>query len=94
MAKSRCNLRTGPTVPIPQSAEKKVMARAAQEAAQPNGVVTGNCGSSYITVQEKPSDGNPVSIATGFTVDLPATPGSPPSTGRTAIPTITAMLAP
>lgn len=79
----KVQLANGTTAPIPQSTEKKVMARAAQEAAQPDtGIVTADCGQSYITVQQKPTDGtpggtsiydgNPVSIATGFLVNLPA----------------------
>jgi hypothetical protein len=67
----KVQLANGSIVPIPQAAEKKVMSRAAQEAAQPDGTVYGNCGSSYITLMEKP-DGYPVAMQTGFTVVEPA----------------------
>jgi hypothetical protein len=63
----RVQLANGAIVPISQAVEKKVMSRAAQEAVHPNGVVYGDCGSSYITLSEKP-DGNPVAMRTGFTV--------------------------
>jgi hypothetical protein len=67
----RVQLANGAVVPIPQADEKKVMSRAAQEAAQPAGVVSGNCGSSYITLSEK-ANGYPVAMQTGFTVVEPA----------------------
>lgn len=63
----RVQLANGAIVSIPRADEKKVMSRAAQEAVHPNGVVYGDCGSSYITLSEKP-DGNPVAMRTGFTV--------------------------
>lgn len=64
-------LANGATVPIPQATEKKVMRRAAQQAARPEDTVVGNCGSSFITLSEKPN-GYPVAMRTGFTVDEPA----------------------
>jgi hypothetical protein len=63
----RVQLANGAIVAIPQADEKKVMSRAAQEAAHPDGTVYGDCGRSYITLSEKP-DGNPVAMRTGFTV--------------------------
>lgn len=79
----KVQLANGKIAPIPQSAEKKVMARAAQEPAKSNtGIVTADCGESYITVRQKATDGtpggtsiydgNPVGITTGFLVNLPA----------------------
>lgn len=79
----KVQLANGKIAPIPQSAEKKVMARAAQEPAKSNtGIVTADCGESYITVRQKDTDGtpggtgiydgNPVGITTGFLVKLPA----------------------
>lgn len=68
----KVQLANGKTVPIPAADEGLVMSRAAQQAGvSPDDTVVGNCGSSYITLQEK-SDGFPVAIRTGFTVDLPA----------------------
>jgi len=60
-------LANGETVPVPQADEKKVMSRAAQEAASPDDTVYGNCGSSSIYVNDKPND-YPVAMKTGFTV--------------------------
>jgi hypothetical protein len=67
----KVELANGAIVPIPQATEKTVMSRAAQEAAHPDGVVSGNCGSSFITVTEKPNH-YPVAMRTGFTVIAPA----------------------
>lgn len=68
----KVQLANGAVVPIPQSTEKKVMSRAAQQqAVQPNDTVYGNCGSSYVTLTEKPND-YPVAMQTGFTVVEPA----------------------
>lgn len=67
----RVQLANGTVIPIPQATEKKVMSRAAQQAAHPNGTVYGNCGSSYITLTEKPNH-YPVAMQTGFTVVEPA----------------------
>ena len=67
----RVQLANGAIIPIPQTAEKKVMSRAAQEAAHPDGTVYGNCGSSFITLTEK-SNHYPVAMQTGFTVVEPA----------------------
>lgn len=69
----KVQLANGAIVPIPQATEKKVMSRAAQQAAaaHPDGTVYGNCGSSYITLSEKPN-GYPVAMRTGFTVVAPA----------------------
>lgn len=67
----KVQLANGAIVPIPQATEKKVMSQAAQEAANPDVTVSGNCGSSFITVSEKPNH-YPVAMRTGFTVDEPA----------------------
>jgi DNA/RNA non-specific endonuclease len=67
----KVQLANGAIVPIPQATEKKVMSRAAQQAAHPDGTVSGNCGSSFITLSEKPN-GYPVAMRTGFTVVEPA----------------------
>lgn len=65
-------LANGAVVKIPAADRERVMRRAAQEArVDPNGVVTGNCGSSYVYVQDKAND-HPVRMTTGFTVVLPA----------------------
>ena len=63
----KVQLANGATVPIPQATAKKVMSKAAQEAAHPDGIVYGNCGSSYITLTDKPNH-YPVAMQTGFTV--------------------------
>ena len=57
----RVQLANGAIIPIPQATEKKVMSRAAQEAAHPDGTVYGNCGSSFITLTEK-SNHYPASV--------------------------------
>lgn len=67
----KVQLANGEIIPIPQAAEKKVMSRAAQQSADPDGTVFGNCGSSFITLTEKPNR-FPVAMQTGFTVVAPA----------------------
>ncbi len=70
--KVKVRLANGDVITIPAADKDRVMARAAQEAkANPNGVVSGDCGSSNITVQEK-ADAHPVHMTTGFTVVIPA----------------------
>ncbi len=65
-------LANGKTVPIPADDKDRVMRRAAQQAkVHPEGTVYGDCGSSYITLEEK-SNRYPVAIRTGFKVDEPA----------------------
>jgi hypothetical protein len=65
-------LANGKTVPIPAADRDRVMRRAAQQAKiHPDGTVYSDCGSSYITLEEKP-DGYPVAIRTGFHIDEPA----------------------
>jgi glutamyl endopeptidase len=65
-------LANGTKIAIPAAEKDRVMSRAAQEArTNPNGVVTGDCGSSYVYVQDKAND-HPVRMTTGFSVVLPA----------------------
>ena len=62
-------LANGKTVPVPATHIDLVMKRAAEQAkVTPNGTVTGDCGSSYITLKMK-DDGHPVAIKTGFHVN-------------------------
>lgn len=64
-------LANGKTVAIPAADKDRVMGRAAQQSVSPDGTVYGNCGSSYVTLTEKP-DRYPVAMQTGFTVITPA----------------------
>jgi hypothetical protein len=63
----KIQLANGDIVPVPQADEKKVMSRAAQESGTTAGTVTGDCGSSFITVSDKPNH-YPVAMQTGFDV--------------------------
>jgi glutamyl endopeptidase len=66
-------LDNGAIIAIPAADENLVMRRAAQDAKaeQPNGIVHGNCGSSWIYLYDK-ADAHPVRIVTGFHVNTGA----------------------
>jgi glutamyl endopeptidase len=61
----------GAVIAIPAADRDRVARRAAQAPVSPNGTVVGNCGSSYVTLQEKANQ-HPVRMTTGFTVDTAA----------------------
>jgi glutamyl endopeptidase len=66
-------LDNGAIIAIPAADQNLVMRRAAQDAKaeQPNGIVHGNCGSSWIYLYDK-ADAHPVRIVTGFHVNTGA----------------------
>lgn len=67
-------LDNGRQISIPVSDESLVRQQMTTEAAHrvyPNATVRGDCGSSYVNISRK-SNGHPIYMSTGFTVNIPA----------------------